>query len=199
MTSQPGPAVEAKTPMKDELPLKPTDEASTATDSSSEDALDEHVKDVLKKSKKEWLKRSLKGVWAFLKTPMGIITGIYGFMVVFWGAALVLFLLGESQRAGRSFWRRLYYSGWIPTSSDNTKDIWVGKADFMNAFEMMLITRQLPYPLRREMLADRKRLIYSHRCRLHSLAGDGYVPDLPDLATQTQERQIAEEAWSSAD
>jgi hypothetical protein len=85
-----------QTPSKtEESSAKPADDASTATDSSEEDALDQHVKNVLKKSKKEWLKRSLKGVWAFLKTPMGIITGIYGFMVVFWGAALVLFLLGE--------------------------------------------------------------------------------------------------------
>lgn len=58
--------------------------------------MDQHVKDVLKKSKKEWLKRSMKGVWAFLKTPMGFIVGIYGFLVVFWGAALVIFLAGGS-------------------------------------------------------------------------------------------------------
>lgn len=92
---QPPPPMD-QTPFKTkESSAKPADDASTATDSSEEDALDQHVKNVLKKSKKEWLKRSLKGVWAFLKTPMGIITGIYGFMVVFWGAALVLFLLGE--------------------------------------------------------------------------------------------------------
>ncbi|KAJ9098261.1 hypothetical protein QFC21_004590 [Naganishia friedmannii] len=92
--------------------IKPDDQVSDATaetgNSDEKDALDEHVKDVLHKSKKEWLKRSMKGVWAFLKTPMGIITGIYGFMVVFWGAALVLFLLG-----------------WIKTGSKNTKDVWV--------------------------------------------------------------------------
>jgi len=34
----------------------------------------------------------MMGVWSFLKTPLGIITGIYGFLVVFWGAAIVIFL-----------------------------------------------------------------------------------------------------------
>jgi len=51
----------------------------------------------------------LKGLWAYLKTPMGFVVGIYGFLVVFWGAAIVLFLLG-----------------WIPTNSRNTQDIWIG-------------------------------------------------------------------------
>jgi hypothetical protein len=101
--------------------------SSVSDSTEEEDALDQHVKDVLKKSKKEWLKRTLKGVWAFLKTPIGIITGIYGFLVVFWGAALVIFLLGEHR------WSELIngqltvnFIGWIPLSSDNLKDIWVG-------------------------------------------------------------------------
>ncbi|TEB35642.1 hypothetical protein FA13DRAFT_1788259 [Coprinellus micaceus] len=55
-----------------------------------EDALDRHVDDVLK-SPSKW-RRMLMGVWSFLKTPMGILTGIYGFLVVFWGAAIVFFL-----------------------------------------------------------------------------------------------------------
>ncbi|KAJ6628727.1 hypothetical protein B0H10DRAFT_1989020 [Mycena sp. CBHHK59/15] len=55
-----------------------------------EDSLDRHVEDVLNKPSK--FKRTMKGVWAFLKTPLGVITGIYGFCVVFWGAAIVLFL-----------------------------------------------------------------------------------------------------------
>ena len=80
----------------DKAATKTEDQTSTGDESTEEeDPLDQHVKDVLKKSKKEWLKRSLKGVWAFLKTPMGIIVGIYGFLVVFWGAALVIFLAGE--------------------------------------------------------------------------------------------------------
>ncbi|KAK0498658.1 hypothetical protein EDD18DRAFT_1158598 [Armillaria luteobubalina] len=55
-----------------------------------DDELDRHVDDVLRRPSK--IRRSLKGVWSFLKTPMGIVTGIYGFCVVFWGAAIVLFL-----------------------------------------------------------------------------------------------------------
>ncbi|KAF9008972.1 hypothetical protein BDQ17DRAFT_1422154 [Cyathus striatus] len=56
-----------------------------------EDSLDRHVDDVLKRPSK-W-RRTLMGVWAFLKTPMGIVAGIYGFLVVFWGAAIVIFLV----------------------------------------------------------------------------------------------------------
>ncbi|KAJ7228563.1 hypothetical protein GGX14DRAFT_692535 [Mycena pura] len=55
-----------------------------------EDSLDRHVDDVLKRPSK--FRRTLKGVWAFLKTPLGVLAGIYGFCVVFWGAAIVFFL-----------------------------------------------------------------------------------------------------------
>jgi len=52
--------------------------------------LDRHVDSVLRRPSK--LRRTMRGVWSFLKTPMGIIAAIYGFLVVFWGAAIVLFL-----------------------------------------------------------------------------------------------------------
>ncbi|KAF7352701.1 hypothetical protein MVEN_01236000 [Mycena venus] len=55
-----------------------------------EDPLDRHIEDVPKKPSK--FKRTMKGVWAFLKTPLGILVGIYGFCIVFWGAAIVFFL-----------------------------------------------------------------------------------------------------------
>lgn len=55
------------------------------------DELDRHVEHVLRKRDK--LRRSLKGLWAFLKTPIGVITAIYGFLVAFWGAAIVVFLI----------------------------------------------------------------------------------------------------------
>ncbi|KAL1675532.1 hypothetical protein EV122DRAFT_268164 [Schizophyllum commune] len=54
------------------------------TASHHEDALDRHVEDVMRRRAR--FKRIMKGVWSFLKTP------IYGFLVVFWGAAIVLFL-----------------------------------------------------------------------------------------------------------
>ncbi|KAF5387704.1 hypothetical protein D9615_000499 [Tricholomella constricta] len=62
-----------------------------------QDSLDRHVDDVLRRPSKS--RRTMKGVWSFLKTPMGasyfaeqIFTAIYGFLVVFWGAAIVLFV-----------------------------------------------------------------------------------------------------------
>ncbi|WRT69393.1 uncharacterized protein IL334_006377 [Kwoniella shivajii] len=70
--------------------------------------LDKHVKKILNASQKAKIKEGLKGLWVFVKTPMGFITAIYGFLVVFWGAAIVLFLLN-----------------WIPTNSKNTQDIWI--------------------------------------------------------------------------
>ncbi|KZT62126.1 hypothetical protein CALCODRAFT_490298 [Calocera cornea HHB12733] len=55
------------------------------------DELDLHVEHVLRKRDKA--RRALKGLWAFLKTPMGIFTAIYGFLCAFWGAGIVLFLV----------------------------------------------------------------------------------------------------------
>ncbi|WVF68829.1 hypothetical protein IAT40_003602 [Kwoniella sp. CBS 6097] len=70
--------------------------------------LDKHVKHVLRQTKRQKIKRGLQGLWTFVKTPMGAITAIYGFLVAFWGAGIVLFLLG-----------------WIPTSSKERKSVWV--------------------------------------------------------------------------
>ncbi|KAF7331890.1 hypothetical protein MKEN_00069300 [Mycena kentingensis (nom. inval.)] len=68
----------------------PPETASDDLKREYEDELDRHVEDVLKRPSK--IRRTLKGVWAFLKTPLGVLTAIYGFAVVFWGAAIVLFL-----------------------------------------------------------------------------------------------------------
>ena len=77
--------------------------------------LDAHVRHVLRnQDKRSKLKRAGKGLWTFVKTPMGFITAVYGFLVAFWGAAIVLFLLG-----------------WIPTSSKYRKDVWVGEWSFL--------------------------------------------------------------------
>lgn len=71
--------------------------------------LDAHMRKVLlRRKRRDKLKSALRGLWAYLKTPMGIVTAIYGFLVAFWGAAIVLFLLG-----------------WIPTSSKHAQDKWV--------------------------------------------------------------------------
>lgn len=75
---------------------------------SPDDALDRHVEHVL--TKRDKLKRAARGLWDFLKTPMGVITAIYGFLVVFWGAAIVLFLLK-----------------WIDAGSDYNQKLWIGR------------------------------------------------------------------------
>jgi hypothetical protein len=73
---------------------------------ASTDELDRHVHDVLKRKQK--FRRVMKGVWAFLKTPLGILFGLYGFFVVFWGAAIVFFL-----------------AKWINLGNTTTQDFWV--------------------------------------------------------------------------
>ncbi|KAF8812537.1 hypothetical protein BYT27DRAFT_7182981 [Phlegmacium glaucopus] len=74
---------------KPAVTLSPIPRLNNGTD-QFEDSLDRHVNDVLESPSK--LRRMMMGVWSFLKTPMGIMTGIYGFLVVFWGAAIVIFL-----------------------------------------------------------------------------------------------------------
>jgi hypothetical protein len=78
------------------------------SESKEDHELDTHVKNVLASSKRAKAKRAARGFWAFVKTPIGAFTAIYGFLCAFWGAAIVLFLLG-----------------WIPTSSKDTQDKWV--------------------------------------------------------------------------
>ncbi|KAF8272553.1 hypothetical protein EI94DRAFT_1856812 [Lactarius quietus] len=73
---------------------------------ASTDELDRHVHDVLKRKQK--YRRIMKGVWAFLKTPLGFLFGLYGFLVVFWGTALVFFL-----------------AKWINVGNTTTQDFWV--------------------------------------------------------------------------
>lgn len=71
-------------------------------------SLDQHVRQVLRESKRDKAKKALQGLWVFLKTPMGVITAIYGILVVFWGAAIIFFL-----------------AGWVPTPNKWWQDRWV--------------------------------------------------------------------------
>ncbi|KAI0959490.1 hypothetical protein AcW1_004300 [Taiwanofungus camphoratus] len=71
-----------------------------------EDNLDLHVEDVLRK--KDRFRRVMQGVWSFVRTPLGIVTAIYGFLVVFWGCALVFFL-----------------ARFINVHNDNTQKFWI--------------------------------------------------------------------------
>ncbi|KAI0046510.1 hypothetical protein FA95DRAFT_1560062 [Auriscalpium vulgare] len=85
------------------LPGREPDTGSVVTDST--DDLDRHVEDVLKR--KQNYRRILKGVWAFLKTPVGFLFGIYGFLVVFWGAGIVIFLvkiINVHNKTTQEFW-----------------------------------------------------------------------------------------------
>ncbi|TFK55975.1 hypothetical protein OE88DRAFT_1804760 [Heliocybe sulcata] len=72
-------------------PARTTDDVEKPPQDSHRNDLDYHVEDVL--SKRQLFKRTMKGVWAFVKTPMGFITAVYGFLVAFWGAAIVIFLI----------------------------------------------------------------------------------------------------------
>ncbi|SOV03835.1 uncharacterized protein UDID_03594 [Ustilago sp. UG-2017a] len=76
------------------LQLEEGRHCSPRTSSQDQDDLhlDAYVHELLTKRQK--FARAMQGVWAFLKTPVGVIAGIYGFLVVFGGAALVLFLVG---------------------------------------------------------------------------------------------------------
>lgn len=83
--------------------------ARAAMTSQAEDDLhlDAYVHELL--TKKQKFKRAMQGVWAFLKTPLGVIAGIYGFLVVFGGAALVLFLVGAIDKGkNKDFWVEVF-------------------------------------------------------------------------------------------
>lgn len=82
--------------------------APTATNQDADDLhLDAYVHELL--TKKQKFKRAMQGVWAFLKTPVGVIAGIYGVLVVFGGAALVLFLIGAIDGGkNKDFWVEVF-------------------------------------------------------------------------------------------
>ncbi|KIR34432.1 hypothetical protein I310_02645 [Cryptococcus deuterogattii CA1014] len=94
------------------LPTKPTSLTSSPSSSTisfqRSSLFDKYIKSILSTSTRQKILLALQGFWTFVKTPMGFLTAIYGFAVVFWGAAIVLFLLG-----------------WIPTSSKYRQDVWV--------------------------------------------------------------------------
>jgi len=69
---------------------RPTISLPKPPEEGGPDELGDHVEDLL--HRKAAIKRTLRGVWSFLKTPQGVITAVYGFLVAFWGAAIVFFL-----------------------------------------------------------------------------------------------------------
>ncbi|KAG8679255.1 hypothetical protein FRC08_017102, partial [Ceratobasidium sp. 394] len=75
------------------LPTLAEDDTPAAAEKGkkvAKDNLDRHVEDVLTNRNK--IKRGLAGFWGYIKTPMGFISFVYGFLCAFWGAAIVLFL-----------------------------------------------------------------------------------------------------------
>lgn len=62
--------------------------------------LDDHVRHVLH-SKRAKFKRTMRGFGRYVKNPLGFIVTLYFFLITFWGAAWVLFLIGWIYVKGR--------------------------------------------------------------------------------------------------
>jgi hypothetical protein len=62
------------------------------TDEEKE-ALDDHVRHLLH-SRRARFKRSLRGFGRYIRNPLGFLVALYFFLITFWGAAWVLFLIG---------------------------------------------------------------------------------------------------------
>ncbi|KAH7076996.1 hypothetical protein BKA63DRAFT_412230 [Paraphoma chrysanthemicola] len=63
-------------------------------------ALDDHVRHVLH-SKRARFKRTMRGFGRYVRNPLGFIVTLYFFLITFWGAAWVLFLIGWISVKGR--------------------------------------------------------------------------------------------------
>jgi hypothetical protein len=107
----------------------------------------------------------MQGVWAFLKTPLGVAFGIYGFLVVFWGTGLV-FILAK----------------WIKLGNTTTQDFWVEVCEqILNGLFCVTGIGLIPW-----RLIDTYRMIkiwyYKHRTRkLRKKAGLPELYDSDDL------------------
>ena len=64
------------------------------------DALDDHVRHLLH-SRRAKFKRSMRGFGRYCRNPLGLLVTIYFFLITFWGAAWVLFLIGWISVGGR--------------------------------------------------------------------------------------------------
>ncbi|CBX95761.1 hypothetical protein LEMA_P029130.1 [Plenodomus lingam JN3] len=63
-------------------------------------ALDDHVRHLLH-SKRAQFKRTMRGFGRYMRNPLGFIVTLYFFLITFWGAAWVLFLIGWIYVGGR--------------------------------------------------------------------------------------------------
>jgi hypothetical protein len=64
------------------------------------DALDDHVRHLLH-SRRAKFKRTMRGFGRYCRNPLGLIVTLYFFLITFWGAAWVLFLIGWISVGGR--------------------------------------------------------------------------------------------------
>lgn len=64
------------------------------------DALDDHVRHLLH-SRRAKFGRTMKGFGRYCRNPLGLLVTIYFFLITFWGAAWVLFLIGWISVGGR--------------------------------------------------------------------------------------------------
>ena len=62
--------------------------------------LNDHVRHLLK-SRRARFKRSMRGFGRYVKKPLGFLVTLYAFLLTFWGAAWVLFLIGWISVEGR--------------------------------------------------------------------------------------------------
>jgi hypothetical protein len=70
-----------------------------------EDPLGKHLAKVMKQQKrKEKFHAAMRGVWAFLKTPLGVCAAIYMTLVVVWGGGLVLLLMIPMNSYVKKLW-----------------------------------------------------------------------------------------------
>lgn len=80
-------------------PLNPAaDSRDDLIDTEELDPLDSHLGKLLeverrKARRKEQFRQTMRGVWAFMKTPVGVLATIYMLLIVVVGAALVLLLM----------------------------------------------------------------------------------------------------------
>ncbi|KAH8999236.1 hypothetical protein EDB92DRAFT_1833147 [Lactarius akahatsu] len=126
---------------------------------ASTDELDRHVHDVLKRKQK--FRRVMKGVWAFLQTLFAF--GIYGFLVVFWGSAIVFFL-----------------AKWIVPGNTTTRDFWVEVCEQIENGGGYFVSRALAFIPWRIIDTYRIVKIWYFKRRTRNLRRKAGLPDLYD-------------------
>jgi hypothetical protein len=124
-----------------------------------ESGLDRHVKMLLQRRQKmhQKLLPILQAVWSFLKTPLGVLVGIYGFLIVFTGAALVICL-----------------AGWVPGNKDLQVEIF---SQIINGLFTVMGVGFIPWRLRDTYNVA---LICHYRNRSNDMRARKGLPPLSD-------------------